>query len=233
LRLIFQLTRNGAAWSFTDIYNGFYCPEGDEGIDPGGLLVDGQGNLYGVTGNGGHPYCSYSQLGCGTVFKLTHTDSGWLESTLYEFNSATDGAFADAPVMDSAGNLYGGTLTGGPDGGGTVWELSPSGNGWSFQVLHTFQSTENIAGVYGRLAIDSAGSLYGVTGSEGLYGYGNVFRLTPSGSGWNYISLHDFSSGSDGAFPLRGPTLDSNNNLFGTASYGGTTNSGVIWEITP
>ncbi len=100
-------------------------------------------------------------------------------------------------------------------------------------VLHSFASTENIAGVVGRLAMDTAGSLYGVTMSEGLYGYGNVFKLTPSNGGWNYTSLHDFAGGDDGAFPLRGPTLDSSNNLFGTTFYGGPVSAGVIREITP
>ena len=231
--LVFQLSRNGGYWTFNEIYNGFYCPDGNVGIAPGGMLVDSQGNLYGVTGNGGHVSCPYSKDGCGTVFKLTHTNGYWVESTLYEFNGPTDGAYPGGLVMDRAGNLYAGTEMGGPYGGGTVWELSPSGGGWSFQVLHNFTSSENIAGVVGRLAMDSAGGLYGVTMSEGLYGYGNVFKLTPSNGDWSYTSLHDFAGGDDGAFPLRGPTLDGSNNLFGTAYYGGTIGAGVIWEITP
>jgi len=234
--LVFQLNRNNGYWTFNEIYNGFYCPDGNAGIDPGGLLVDSQGNLYGVTGNGGHLSCPYSQYGCGTVFKLTHTDGGWVGSTLYEFNGPTDGAYPGGLVMDRAGNLYAGTEMGGPYGGGTVWELSPSGGGWTFRVLHSFSSSENIAGVVGRLAMDSGGSLYGVTMSEGLYGFGNIFKLAPSDGGWTYTSLYDFCAGgypcSDGGAPLRGPTLDSNNNLFGTASEGGI-GAGVIWEITP
>ena len=92
---------------------------------------------------------------------------------------------------------------------------------------------ENIPGVVGRLAIGSDGSLYGCTMSEGLYGEGNVFKLTPSNGGWNYTSLHDFEGYGEGAFPERGPTVDSNNNLFGTTYYGGPVSAGVIWEITP
>ena len=52
--LVFQLSRNNGYWIFNEIYNGFYCPDGNVGIAPGGMLVDSQGNLYGVTGNGGH-----------------------------------------------------------------------------------------------------------------------------------------------------------------------------------
>ena len=235
--LVFQLSRSGGSWNFSEIYNSFYCPDGDAGIDPGGMLVDNQGNLYGVTGNGGHLSCPYSADGCGTVFKLTPTDGGWVESTLYEFNAPTDGAYPDGLVMDAAGNLYAGTETGGPNGGGTVWELSPSGGGWNFQVLHSFTSTENIAGVVGRLVRDGGGSLYGVTMAEGQNGYGNVFKLTPSNGSWTYTDLHDFCADGypcvDGAAPLAGPTLDSNNNLFGTTYYGGDSSFGTIWEITP
>ncbi len=233
--LIFQLSRNSGQWNFNEIYNGFYCPDGNVGIGPGGLVVDNDGNLYGVTAEGGHPYCSVERNGCGTIFKLTHTDSGWVETTLYEFSEATDGAVVNALIRDAAGNLYGGTQTSGPGGGGTVWELSPNdGGSWRFRVLYSFQSTELYAGPIGRLAMDAAGNLYGVTQSEGLYGEGNVFKLAPSGDGgWNYSSLHDFDGYDQGAFPLRGPTVDSNNNLYGTAYYGGSGGGGVVWEITP
>jgi uncharacterized repeat protein (TIGR03803 family) len=229
---VYQLSRNGEYWTFTNIYSGFYCPNGNAGIEPGWLLVDSEGNLYGTTGAGGHLSCPYGSDGCGTVFKLTHTGSGWVGTTLYEFNAPTDGAIPGGLVMDHSGNLYGGTLEGGPYGGGTVWELSPSGGGWTFQVLHSFASTEDIPGVVGRVAIGPDHSLYGCTMSEGLYGYGNVFKLTPSESGWNYTSLHDFDGYSEGAFPERGPTVDSNNNVFGTTYYGGPVSAGVIWEIT-
>jgi hypothetical protein len=54
-----------------------------------------------------------------------------------------------------------------------------------------------------------------------------------------YTDLHDFTGGSDGAFPLGGVAVDANGNLFGTTEIGGMTSSdctegcGVVWEITP
>ena len=39
--------------------------------------------------------------------------------------------------MDTAGNLYGNTWQGGPGGGGTVWELSPSGSNYTFTLLYS------------------------------------------------------------------------------------------------
>ena len=61
---------------------------------------------------------------------------------------------------------------------------------------------------------------------------GNVFKLTPSGGGWTYSSLHDFTGGSDGAYPYSNVTFDAAGNLYGTASGGGR-GVGVVWEITP
>jgi uncharacterized repeat protein (TIGR03803 family) len=232
--VIYQLSRSGGGWTLTDIYNGFYCPEGSVGIVPGGLVFDSAGNLYGTTYNGGHISCVAAQ-GCGTVFKLTNTGSGWVGTTLYEFNETTDGGFPGGLVMDAAGDLYGGTAAGGPNGGGTVWELSPSNGGWTFNVLHSFQYSMNNfdVGVQGRLAMDASGSLYGVTMVEGAFGAGNLFKLTPSNGSWTYTDLHDFTGGNDGAYPLQGPTLDANGDIFGTTSFGGVGNYGTVWEMTP
>ena len=87
--------------------------------------------------------------------------------------------------------------------------------------------------------MDGAGNLYGPTANGGL-GFGTVFKLTPSNGGWTYTSLHDFTGGSDGAFPSA-LVFDANGNLYGTGGWkqrsscpsGGGYGCGVIWEITP
>jgi uncharacterized repeat protein (TIGR03803 family) len=133
-------------------------------------------------------------------------------------------------MRDSAGNLYGTTLTGGDNGGGTVYELSPSNGGWTFTTLYNFSGN---GGSFAVLIMDAAGNLYGTTIGDGAYGQGNVFKLTPSNGSWIYTSLHDFTGGSDGSQPYGQVTLDANGNLYGTASIGGPDNKGVVWEITP
>ena len=84
---------------------------------------------------------------------------------------------------------------------------------------------------------DAAGNFYGTTYSDGAYGRGSVFKLTPSNSGWTYTSLHDFTFGADGGYPFSNVVLDSEGNLYGTASKGGSQNCGggcgVVREITP
>ena len=83
-------------------------------------------------------------------------------------------------VLDAAGNLYGTTAQGGGDRScGTVYELmAPVGKGpHKEKVLNNFNYAN---GCYpgASLIFDSAGNLYGTTGSGGG-GYGVAFELTP------------------------------------------------------
>lgn len=66
---------------------------------------------------------------------------------------------------------------------------------------------------------------------------GVIFQLTPSGNGWTFTSLHDFTGGSDGGAPSSTVAIGANGDLYGTAVYGGSNclpiGCGVVWEITP
>lgn len=82
--------------------------------------------------------------GCGTVFELTPSGSGWTESALHIFTDGADGGYPTGLVFDRAGNLYGTASTGpyvqpGEFGNGTIFELTPGqGGGWTFAVPYTF-----------------------------------------------------------------------------------------------
>src|SRR5664279_850428 len=84
------------------IYN---FTEGVDGAEPGaGLSMDGVGNLYGTTMGGGS--CNYG--GCGTIFKLTKTPSGWGFSSLYAFGADDDGSWPESTLdIGTDGSLYG------------------------------------------------------------------------------------------------------------------------------
>ena len=77
-----------------------------------------------------------ARTGYGVVFKLSPGESNWQESVLYNFAGGTDGANpGNGLIRDVAGNFYGTTQVGGAYGGGTVFELSPAGDGWTEQAL--------------------------------------------------------------------------------------------------
>ena len=136
-------------------------------------------------------------------------------------------------IFDPSGNLYG-TTGGVAKGMSTVFELTPSSGNWNFAMLHSLGGS---GGSTGSLIMDAAGNLYGTSLGGGAYGSGAVFKLAPSGGGWTYTSLHDFCAGgppcSDGAQPWGNVVLDANGNLYGTASAGGTSDYGVVFQITP
>ncbi len=228
--VVFKLTPSDGHWTDSTILNF----TGDNGVFPtSGVIIDGAGNLYGSTFNGG-------SSGDGNVYQLAPSGSGWVATNLHVFQFGSDGAGPVSKlILDSSGNLYGTTLSGGSGGGGTVYRLSPSGGSWTFDVVYGLPGQNN-GGPQGTLAIDATGNLYGATFADGAHGLGSVFKLTPANGGWTYTNLHDFTGGVDGASPIGGVAVDASGNLYGTTSLGGMTGGncptqgcGVVWEITP
>ena len=219
--VVYMITPGG---SFSVLYK---MPGGSGGSYPeAGVTFDSMGNLYGTTSRGGS-----SDLG--VIFKLTPSQGGWTGTTLYQFQPGNGGNNPYAGLItDGAGNFYGATSAGGLYGGGTVFELSPSGNNWTYTVLYSF--TGPGPGPQANLTMDSSGNLYGTTFGDGTPGLGSVFKLTHSGGNWSYTTLHNFTGGSDGYAPYGSVILDRNANVYGTTTEGGTFQyDGVIFEITP
>ena len=83
------------------------------------------------------------------------------------------------------------------------------------------------------LTFDSAGNLYGNTNGGGAYGYGVVFKLTPTSTGgWTYRVLHAFKD-APGAHPQGDLIVDGAGNLYGTTGGDGSRTFGSVFEITP
>jgi uncharacterized repeat protein (TIGR03803 family) len=221
---VFQLTPANGGWTETSIYE---FPQNGQGEPIGGVILDSAGNLYGTTYGLPPAHGLY-----GTVYELTPSGSGWTESTLYTFQNGTDGGSPRGDlIMDAVGNLYGTTSVGAAGVGGTVWELSPSNGSWTFNLIYSFPGST--FGPFSPVLMDSSGDLYGTTLAGGAFQQGSVFKLTHTNGGWTYATLHDFSNGSDGRSPYGHLVLDGSGNLYGTAGWGGSSNAGVIWEITP
>ncbi len=168
------------------------------------------------------------------------------EVVLYNFCQTggwycTDGSMPNGElIFDAAGNLYGTTTSGGANGGGVVFELSPSQDGWTETVLYSFCAQASCTDgelPEGALIFDSLGNLYGTTSGGGLYKHGTVFELSPSQSGWTETVLYSFcpeggtcGTGYFGYFdttPLAGVVMDKAGNLFGPTYYDG------IFELSP
>jgi hypothetical protein len=229
--IVYELTPSGGAWTETILYNFLGGPDG---AAPADLTFDEAGNIYGVTRSGGNQEC-HDNVGCGTVYELTPSDSGWVKTILHVFLQETEGGDPGPLVRDSAGNLFGLTGEAASGNGGTIWELSPSNGTWVLTVLYTFPGpTQEIAGPF-RPVMDASGALYGVNNWGGANNLGSVYSLAPSNGGWTYTDLHDFGSlpnDADGCYP-RGPVaLDSAGNIYGTTQQCGE-GVGDVFEVMP
>jgi uncharacterized repeat protein (TIGR03803 family) len=167
----------GGEWTATVLHS--FNDIGKDGLEPYAcLILDGSGNLYGTTLVGG-------AHGRGVVFELARAGDGtWTEAVLHSFDK--EGPDGHDPygglIFDAAGNLYGTTEGGGPSDAGTVFELTPTGDGgWTETSLYAFQHKGGKDGhfPYGGLVFDSAGNLYGTTSEGGDDDLGTVFEITP------------------------------------------------------
>jgi uncharacterized repeat protein (TIGR03803 family) len=205
------------------------------GEDPSAVTLDGTGNLFGTTLHGG-------DYGYGLVFELSPSSGGgWTEATLHSFTGFDDGKWpqpASGLIFDGSGNLYGTTNAGGTKNKGAVFEMTPGANGqWTETVIHNFGSFGN-DGAYpeGGLIMDKAGNIYGTTREGGNTTNGTVFKLSPSGSGWQETVLYSFHGSGDGANPGASLVLDTAGNLYGTTQQGGikaTCRCGTVFELSP
>lgn len=153
------------------------------------------------------------------------------EAVLWSFGAPGDGSAPTGNLLpDASGNLYGVTLLGGANNTGTVYELSPNGQGgWTESILYSFGPQGSGDGVQpeGGVVMDRSGNLYGTTFVGGTNNFGTVFELSPQGGGgWAETVLYSFGQFPDGRFPAASPVLDADGNLFGTAG-------GALFELSP
>jgi uncharacterized repeat protein (TIGR03803 family) len=152
---------------------------------------------------------------------------------LYQFTGGADGGVPEAAVVfDNAGNLYG-TASGGMQGKGVVFELTPSASGWTETVLHSFTDVPDGAAPYSAVTFDREGNLYGTT-ERGGESFGTVYELTPSGSNWTETILYSFRAFGLGANPDAGVVLDPSGNLYGaTSDSSPAEGAGNIFQLMP
>jgi len=145
------------------------------GYNPMGELltatVGGVPTMYGTTSAGGGG-------GDGTVYALSQTKT-WGISLLHSFSGQDGSSPAAGLAMDSEGNLYGTTSSGGTNSGnaGTVFELTPGANKtWTLTMLHSFSGGADGGVVDSPVVLDNAENLYGTTVYGGAYNQGVVYE---------------------------------------------------------
>jgi uncharacterized repeat protein (TIGR03803 family) len=207
--------------------------DGYDGQSPNGVIQGPNGNFYGTATFG------IDILTAGTVFEVTPTGAITALHGFYCTNtSCPNGGLPNGGLsLGSSGNFFGLTGSGGANGFGTAFEITPAGK---FETIWSFCALEYCAdGDYASSLMAAAnGNLFGTTSGGGAYQHGTVFELVPGGS---LTTLYSFCSGInsgncyDGENPNAALTLASNGNFYGTTYEGGLYGyeGGTIFEITP
>jgi uncharacterized repeat protein (TIGR03803 family) len=183
-----------------------------------GVIRDSAGNLYGTTYSGG-------AANAGIVYKLDTTGQ---ETILYSFTGGADGDAPNAGVIrDPAGNLYGTTYYGGIARAGVVYKVDAAGQE---TVLYSFTGKADGSGPNAGVILDSSGSLYGTTFDGGTGGAGVVYKVDTARQ---ETVQYSFPGPIDGSFPEAGVIRNSAGNFYGTTTYGGTDNAGLVYKLDP
>ena len=228
---VFAISTNGTG--LTNVYS--FSPTSanspftnSDGGNPEGSLILSGANLYGVANNGG-------AHGWGTVFGVN--TNGTVFTNLHSFK-VTDGQYPGAPLIVSGNTLYGTTPDGGTFNGGTIFKVNTDGSGFTNFYNFTFPSgtppTNNDGSTPLCGLLLSGGTLYGTAFNGGNFGNGTIFSVGTNGL--NFTVLHQFSAtnasaaNADGAAPQAGLILSSNI-LYGTASLGGSSGNGTVFQV--
>jgi uncharacterized repeat protein (TIGR03803 family) len=206
---VFELSPNGGGGWNESVLHSF--TGGEDGADPYEVHVifDGMGNLYGTAFRGG-------ANGYGVVWELSQAGTSWTETVLFSgigYDSEPYGSL----IMDTAGNLYGTSST-------SVFELSPSGDGWTEQQIYEAAAS--------GLTMDTSGNIFGTFYLERFErDHSVVFELSPDGNGdFTSTILYKFHPGT---LSLGTLVVDKSGNIYGTTEpTGGGFGYGKVYELS-
>jgi uncharacterized repeat protein (TIGR03803 family) len=222
---VFELSLSGGVWTEQIIYT---YPQGTDA----GLTMDPAGNIYGIGSVGDHP----------TVYELSQNLQGdWMPAVLYSFPAFKQGTGPEGTLaLDKEGNIYGTTVGSGKlKSFGTVFELRPpltrtKGAEWRKKVLYAFKgyANEDGANPFAGVTLDKDGDVFGTTLAGGQYSYGTVYELFNFLDGSYGEAILASVAAAGGINPYGGVILDSAGNVYGTTTYGGASNLGIVYEVT-
>jgi uncharacterized repeat protein (TIGR03803 family) len=234
--IVFRLTPNpDGTWTESTIYDFAGAP--DAAVPIGSLVLDVDGSMYGATSYGGPGPCILGHnefnppYGCGALYKLTPSGGGWKETVIYSFSRGQ--GLARNPsgglILDKPGRLLGTSWYGG-DGDGAFFQLEQTKEGWEQSIPYRFYGNPDGSHPVGRLSVGPQGNLFGA-GGGGTNRSGTVFELERTTRGWKERVVFSFGSADVG--PSAGPTVNSQDHVYGTLSDIYSSHFGEVYEVIP
>ena len=199
---------DGVVFEIAKTAGGYAAPadlftfNGNNGENPSGLVRDAAGALFGLTtgGGSGGPFGPGGGFDNGTVFELIDTGGVYTLNTEFNFNTSkasnidpTGFTPSSGLSVDAAGDLFGGTTLGGPNGYGTIFEVTGTG----FQV-----AAHDLIGVgmSDLLIQNTAGAVVVVQVAGGQASYTAVAAL---GQEWKFEGTGAFLGNGDQGFLIE------------------------------
>ena len=213
--VLFEIDQNGNFSKKIDFHDGTIGSRMQ-----GGLTLAPSGKLYGATWSGGANYD-------GTIFKYDVDKQSLHKIADFDNEGIGNGAYPfGSLVLAYNGKFYGTTYAGGKHGLGVIFEVDPATD----VLTKKFDFTPEGGGRPAfNVTLAPNGKLYGTCGSGGTYGSGTLFAFDPIAG--SFEKIHDFDGPETGAIPIATLTLAFNGKLYGTASWGGQYNNGVLFEF--
>jgi uncharacterized repeat protein (TIGR03803 family) len=103
----------------------------------------------------------------------------------------------------------------------------------TFNTLVNFDGGNGTAPYFVSLTQNRGGKLYGTTSIGGANNQGTIFTLTPDGKLTTVYNFCSQTNCPDGRYPTAGVVLAADGNFYGETKYGGPSDSGTIFEISP
>jgi uncharacterized repeat protein (TIGR03803 family) len=169
---VFKIGYNGSFETLYSFCSQAACADGQYAL--AGLVQAADGNLYGVTFEGGNG-------GKGTLFQLTLGGAYTLLHTFCLQANCTDGAEGGTStglIEGTDGNLYGATTSGGANGAGLLFSISTGG---AFSPLYSFCPRTNCPdgnSPSASLLQATNGTFYGTAVYGGTNNLGTIFSLS-------------------------------------------------------
>ena len=221
---VFKLTPTGQVYTETVLHS---FAGGTDGESPWSSVVEGMhGSLFGTTIDGGEGYR-------GVVYEMAKVGSSYTEKVLHTFKGGKDGENPVAPlIIGTSGILYGTTLSGGSQGGGTAFSLTPTNGGYTERILFPF-SPSFFDSPRGGLLMDASGDLFGTTEAGGTLGWGTIYELIPKGTRYAERTLYEFAGQTDGGDPQSTLIMDGLGAIYGTTARAQRITHGDAFKLTP
>ena len=233
--IVFELSppaNAGDLWIETVLHRFRGTPDGK--IPLGRLVMNSDGVLFGTTLQGGA-----NDLGTAYRVARGNRPGVWREKPIHDFGTVPDDAVSpNLGLFNAPEGLYG-VDQGGANNTGAVYLLTPPAKGsvWTQNILYSFGAFQSGDAAFpsGELVRDASGNFYGVTAQGGVNNLGAVYELSPPavpGNPWTETVIYSFNF-TDGTLPAGRLLLGAHGELYGTASGGGTSQAGLVFQLDP